>query len=169
MSDLHTALTNAIKDWEASTNAPPTSNGQDKPSHLFKPTTHVTRETFNFVRDNPGLGMKAIVQAMEARGFKRSSISSLLSKLTRETLFMKDANGGYHATRSEFVHIKRPKKIKRPRGPHKKAKPVAMPVVKTEAPKPAPSGFSAESFVENLTLREARTLYEFLRTMFSGV
>ena len=75
------ALNNTLKAWEEDEKETqlekPVTTGK---THLFEVTNNVSRETFNFVRDNPGCNMAQIKQAMAAKGFNTRSAGSLLTQ-----------------------------------------------------------------------------------------
>ena len=72
--------------------------------HLFGVTNNATRETFNYVRDNPHLKVTEIVKALAKHGFKESTVSSLVYQMIVVGLLAKDSNGmGVVAVASEFV------------------------------------------------------------------
>jgi hypothetical protein len=72
--------------------------------HLFGVSNNATRETFNYVRDNPHLKVIEIVKALAKHGFKESTVSSLVYQMIVVGLLAKDSNGmGVVATAPEFV------------------------------------------------------------------
>ena len=73
MTDIKTALSQAMSDWEE----PKESTGVK--GSLFKTTNNVTRSTFNAVRDTPGCKRKAILFGLERQGYKLASTTSILS------------------------------------------------------------------------------------------
>jgi hypothetical protein len=138
-----------------------TMNNGQKGVRGFLPTNNVTRETFNYVRDNPGKKRVEVVRALELRGFKPSSTASLVTQmLSRGTMVY--INNGIHATTSEYV-AKNTRKAR--------AKPKAKPKSKAE-PKPkavaAPTTSEAQAFVDSLKLSDARAIYDELKKVFGA-
>lgn len=49
---------------------------------VFGVSNNVSRETFNYVRDNPGMPRKQVIKDLMAKSFKETSVSSLINQLT---------------------------------------------------------------------------------------
>lgn len=159
-------------------------------------TTNVSRETFYFVRDNPGLTRDEIVLRMVAKGFKSTSVVSLLGQMLRGRIVMEDAAGKWSSVVREYVPVQsvQTKKIAG------KAAPTSAPA---PAPAPAPTQArkkvvlvsretgkvlnpqinpptmlpplstlpnlpTAESVLANMSVAEAHKLYTQLRAMFGA-
>ena len=200
MPDIQTALSNALtqsrvreipSDWDDSNS---TTKEITVTKHLFQPTNNVTRETFNFVRDNPGLKTKQIIERMAALGFNASSVGSLLGQLARSNMVVLDHNTReYRAVATQYAPIKvstlkasreaekkaaraaarAAKKAMQPTQP--KVEDVVQPVVE-KVSKPAPQAIpaaaptpkllTAAQVLETLSIKEAHILYRELHTMF---
>lgn len=198
MPDIQTALSNALtqsrvreipSDWDDSNS---TTKEITMTKHLFQPTNNVTRETFNFVRDNPGLKTKQIIERMAARGFNASSVGSLLGQLVRSNMVALDRNTReYRAIATQYAPIKvstlkasreaelkaakaaarAAKKAMQPTQP--KVENAVQPVVETVKPAPqaitaaaTPKLLTAAQVLETLSIKEAHILYRELQTMF---
>ena len=133
MPDIQTAMKQALSktlvDWDDEGQPPsvqPVSTSVSKPSqniqgipmtkttgqpHRFGVTNNVSRETFNYVKDNPGSTRKEIIAALELRNFVEKSTSSLLSQMVRQKM-MHITNGLYYADIPEYVPIKTHKPVK---------------------------------------------------------
>ena len=72
---------------------------------LFPIRNNVTRETFNYIKNNPGSTRKEIIIALEHLGFKEASTSSIMSQLCR-TKQAHITNGLYYVDVDEYVPIK---------------------------------------------------------------
>lgn len=86
-------------------------NGVTAPrhGHLFAPSNNVTRESFQYIKDNPGKTRKEVMQVMAERGYNPGSVSSLLGQFTMQRLCeVRNINGvdGYHAIVEEFRPLK---------------------------------------------------------------
>jgi hypothetical protein len=80
----------------------------DKPQY-FKPTSNISRTTFEFVRDNPGRHYRDVEKAMAAIGLNARSVSSLLSQMVQQGLIIKRGGHGvgtYYATTQTYTPIK---------------------------------------------------------------
>ena len=196
----NSALHNIIDAWEADeplpVQQPQPQEKQTMPSVTFPVTTNVSRATFDFVRDNPGLHHNEIKSKLLDKGFKDSSVTALISQLRRSGQIARLADGTYHATAKEYVPIKQVFKLavnkktaaKKPAKPV--AKPTPKPVVKATEPKSegiaalqpvatlvsAPAPVSAPMVVSNdveyilstLPIKQARSLYDELHKIFGA-
>lgn len=196
----NSALHNIIDAWEADeplpVQQPQPQEKQTMPSVTFPVTTNVSRATFDFVRDNPGLHHNEVKHKLIDKGFKDSSVTALISQLRRSGQIARLADGTYHATAKEYVPIKQVFKLavnkktaaKKPAKPV--AKPTPKPAVKATEPKsegiaalqpvatlvPAPAPVSAPMVVSNdveyilstLPIKQARSLYDELHKIFGA-
>lgn len=130
---LKTALSKTLQQWDDDDDTPsvpmpttinnslsaPSQNIQGIPMtkttgqpHRFGVTNNVSRETFNYVRDNPGSTRKEIIAALEHRNFVEKSTSSLLSQMVRQKMMhIKDKL--YYADIPEYVPIKTHKPVQK--------------------------------------------------------
>ena len=232
MPDIKTALQQALEktrqqtiamtamDWAADDEAhrklepvqttPPKENlmtvtvSATTPTPAAPATTNLSRTTFEYVRDNPGVKMDAVMAALEGRGFKGSSVSSLIYQMIKVRLIVADPNGKLTAVVSEYVPIQTSmiRKRKAKAKDKAKAKPVVAaglasiaPVVTVDAPiqrkhieivstrtgetinpRPTPVAaapqmsmtLDAETLLNNLSIVQARALYDELRKIFGG-
>jgi hypothetical protein len=163
MPDLKSELSKVITSWNTdmpTTDATPTIiNGRAV-------TTNATRATFNYVRDNPGVTSTQATNALHSTGVPKGSSTSLLSVMVSRGNIRKDADGKLFAVQQEYKSIKAAK----PKAP----KPA---VVVVEPPKPvepvetAPqinSEWDVDVMLNNLSIKQARALYDELRKIFGG-
>lgn len=188
MPDIQTALATALTqsrvreipaDWDE-TNS---TTKESTVKQLFKTTNNVTRETFNFVRDNPAQTARQIKMHMVARGFNDSSVGSLLGQLTRSKMLeLHMPTKTYRALTKEYTPIKI-STLKLSRTLEKRAaKKAALAQKKTNAvagiatltathtqatvAPPAAQQLTAKQVLETLSIKEAHVLYRELQTMF---
>lgn len=76
------------------------------PATAFKPTNNVTRETFNHVRDNPGISRADATNQLVAKGFSAKTVSALISQMVQQDLIKKDANNCLCALVPEYIPLK---------------------------------------------------------------
>lgn len=162
------------------------------PTPAAPATTNLSRTTFEYVRDNPGVKMDAVMAALEGRGFKGSSVSSLIYQMIKVRLIVADPNGKLTAVVSEYVPIQTSmiRKRKAKAKDKAKAKPVVAaglasiaPVVTVDAPiqrkhieivstrtgeiiNPRKEEWTVESVVDKLNVRQAMAVYDELRKIF---
>lgn len=150
-------------------------------------TNNVSRATFEYVRDNPGLTVMQITDALVAQGFKANSVSSLCYQMVKVRLVVADANGKLTAVVREYAPIqinKRRNKTK-PKAAVKAAAGLASiaPVVTVDAPLPRKhieitntrtgevintrkEEWTAKSVVDTLSVYQAMAVYNELRKIF---
>lgn len=192
-----TTINNSLSAPSQNIQGIPMTNTASQP-HRFGVTNNVSRETFNYVRDNPGSTRKEIIAALEHRNFMEKSTSSLLSQMVRQKM-MHIKDGLYYADIPEYVPIKNYKPVKSKglppaREPVKekrkytkrsegigallKAKIENAPAyTPSETPPVVPQrkGFvslvrnrTPESIIENMNVLQARELYDYLKKLFGG-
>ena len=183
MPDLRTALETALSkaqtipaipaEWDdETTNTSITevntmqTQSTDTKRVYFQTTNNVTRETFNYVRDNPGLTRIYVAQALEKQGFKKASTTSLLGQMVKQGL-MREHNGHLFTTQSDYTPLKASAKAAA-----KPAKPA--PKVETKVKRVASTNtllaeeFDAEKFVDGMTLKQAKAVYDVLFKIFKS-
>ena len=158
------------------------------PSITFPVTTNVSRATFDFVRDNPGLHHNEVKHRLIDKGYKDSSVTALISQLRRSGQIARLTDGTYHATAKEYAPIKQAHKqaktkkpvakkpvAKKPATPEPKSagiaalQPVAT-LVSAPAPVSAPMVVSndVEYILSTLPIKQARSLYDELHKIFGA-
>lgn len=110
MPSLQEQLQNLLPAWEQEqTKLEQEKQMQQNPkaliqqgAHLFQTTNNASRETFNFIRDNPYLKSGEIVKALAKKGFKENTVSSLIYQMHTAGLLTKDDLGQFKAVGTEF-------------------------------------------------------------------
>lgn len=188
MPDLRTALETALSkaqttptipaEWDdETTEATPATikevntmqTQQTTPRAYFQTTNNVTRETFNFVRDNPGYSRIAAADMLAAKGFKKASTTSLLGQMVKQGLIREDS-GGMFVTQSEYTPLKSNAVLAK-----RAAKPVQpAPKVEKKVKRVASTNtlladeFDAQKFVDGMTLKQAKAVYDVLSKIFKS-
>lgn len=179
MPDIQTALQSALKQWdEPKEQIVQTQTAQTKP--YFTVTNNVSRVTFEYVRDNSPKTNMEICNALEAQGYKRTSVSSLLSQMVIVGLLKRDDLGKYWALEPEYrsFSINTYRKARAAGKSSKRPKPVAqtramknyLPKKEASAPVPQPEVKvcnSVEDLLNTLTVAQARELFDRLKKMFA--
>jgi hypothetical protein len=145
-------------------------------------TTNVSRETFYFVRDNPGLTREEITPKLVANGFKSTSVTSLLGQMVRGRILMEDVNGKLTAVTREYVPVqsavtkkisgKYTQRIKPKDAPAPKRKVVLIKrpdpavVAIDTLPKLDKPEWSPASVIDGLNVRQAMAVYDELCKIF---
>ena len=105
MADLQTALATALQEWEPETKQE-SKQMETKQPQLFKPTNNVSRETFNFIKTHYGCTSTQVKDAMVAKGYKKSSVHSLITQMVRNKLVIRGLDGRLATVVPEYVPIK---------------------------------------------------------------
>ena len=130
-------------------------------THLFNVTNNVTRITFDYVKANPGVTATQAGNALEPRGYKASSVSSIMAAMVRNGLCRKEGYK-YFVTAEEYIPLKPSRVLK---GKPEKALAVVEKLAETAKPK---ATITVQNIVENMTMREARELYVELGKYFGA-
>ena len=161
MSDLQTAMQQILQSWEQ----PETT---EEP--MFKTTTNTSRATFEMVRDNPGLLKKEYIRKLEASGFKKASVSSLLSQMVRQGHIWVGNDEALRANGKEYVPLKALSTRKTKKVKTSKLRTFDAPVDRDIArliERPVLS--KTEDILDNISLSDAHELYRKLHQYFGGL
>lgn len=189
MPDIKTALEKALAKtanaWAADDEAHQKIQPQQEkpvPKQYFQTTNNVTRTTFDFVRDNPGMTRVEVAKELAKQGFNSKSVSSLLGQMLRQGM-MRENSKLLYANSKEYTPIKSSKVMKA------KAKPAPMPERKKvvivskrtgEVINPKPAGIAAlptapvekpwepSDVIDKLSVRQALALFKELRNILVG-
>jgi predicted transcriptional regulator len=180
MPDLKTEMSKVLNAWEqdeTDTLARPMVAGPSG-KLVFGVTNNVSRETFNFVKNNPAQSYTTIVEAMAKRGFKKTSVASLLTQFVKQGLISRDADGTHCAEAEEYSPLKSTKKVRVETKTKPKAKVVKAPrssgiaalkvVPTTINTSSVATAWDAETVINNIGLKQAHELYRELSTYFGG-
>lgn len=177
MPDLKSALQSVLNEWNQPEQTVQTQHKPNLPP-FFTRTTDVTRETFNYVRDNPHRTTRQIRDALVAKGHKDSSVSALVSQMSRTGIITRAPNGTYFTNLQEYSPVKLSKLRKARNTPTPTGR-----APKVEAPKPkvvltrkevAPApvapvtpAYDVDALISTLTIAQARDLFAALKRMFA--
>jgi hypothetical protein len=164
----------------------PTSTPEKRDGRI---KSNVSRITFNFVRDNPGMHHDQVVERLSGQGLNANSVSALIYQMLRVRLFVADANGNLSAVVKDYVPI--PSSLIRKKKPKAKAAPAPVaaglasiaPVVTVDAPlprkhieivntrtgevfNPRKEEWTVESVIGSLSVRQALAVYMELKQIF---
>ncbi len=208
MPDINTALRTALENSkrEALNNTLKAWEQDEKETQLEKPvatgktslcevTTNVSRETFNFVRDNPNCNMAQIKQAMSVKGYNTGSVGSLLTQFVFQKHIHRGVDGSHTIISKEYTPLMSRSKWEKLHGlvntEKRKARMVkklqkviaakqkqdahtagigALPVQEQRevASILLTRNWTAQGVVDNLTVMQARQLYDLLKQIFGG-
>ena len=187
MPDLQSALKNAIETWEPTpTNKPVQSVQQPKEKPMSNKVTfpiknNVTRATFDYVKLHPGTTAAAACKDLVKQGYKESSISALMAQFVRSGQAVRDNNHGYRVLVDEYIPMKAAQKYAKKPKAHSKVKPAKATTPQSEgiaALQPEATSKRAittiirsrtpEDILNDMNVRQAKELYEYLKNIFGG-
>jgi hypothetical protein len=180
-------LTATLSEWEKDEQKQITQQ-QEKPmgKQLFRTTNNVTRETFNYIKNNPNKTTPEVCAALEKLGFKEGSVTSICAQLSKQGQVVKD---GYTkrmvAIGNEYQPLKSASKFKALNEPKTTLKVVKRRDVPQDAGLAAIApvqekvdtsrstivlnrNWTAQGVVEKLSVVQARELYDLLKQIFGG-
>lgn len=179
MPDLQTEMQKILQAWDE----PKPTETTEEPT-VFTTTTNTSRATFEIVRDDPGLPKKQYIRKLEARGHKKSSVSSLLAQMVRQSHISVDDMGLLHPNQNEYRPLKSIKTLAR------KTKKVKTSKLRTSAmPQPSeralamaaeamdgiprlidvPVRTNVETILDTISLSDAHEMYRKLHVYFGGL
>ena len=179
MPDIKTALSTVLSAWEQDEQK---QINQEKPlgKQLFKTTNNVSRETFNFIKANPNKTTAEVANALEKRGFKESSVTSICAQMSKQGMVTKDMyTKRLVALVPEYVPLKTASAFKSGKPTLKAVKQAPQNAgIASIAPKEEPATrkaaliflneFDPHDVVNKLSVMQARELYDLLKKIFGG-
>ena len=175
MPDLKSEMSKVLNEWEQDAQQLQEKPMQRQLPQQFMPTNNVTQETFSYVRDNPNKTSGEICDALEVRGFKRSSVGSLLTQFVKQNQMTRDHNSRLRTAVPKYLPLKstrqfkaegkRTNKIVQIKSKQPSAGIAALKVDTT--PKAIPKT-DIQSILNGLSILQARALYDELKKIFGG-
>tara|TARA_R110000868_G_scaffold335900_1_gene596785 strand:- start:832 stop:1368 length:537 start_codon:yes stop_codon:yes gene_type:complete len=178
MPDLKSEMSKVLDAWEQDdqqTQQPQEKQVQNTLPQIFKPTNNVSRETFNYIRDNPNKNSKEIRTTLTKQGFNAGSVGSLITQFLKQGQVSKDANGRYNTIVPEYTPLKSTKQF---RSEGKRVNKIVQIKSKTQGagiaalkvdttPKVKPS-WDVDTVLDTMSIVQARALYDALKKIFGG-
>ena len=181
MPDLKSEMSKVLSAWEQDIEQlqqeKQVSNTKTIP-HRFAPINNVSTETFNHVKKNPRSTGIQICSQLAQRGFKKTSVGSLLAQFVRQGQMAKTNNGEYYTIVPAYIPLKSSKKSRAVVKPKAKAVPIkakpqsaGIAALKVEPRREVTgviSSWDADTIIDNIGLKQARALYDGLKKIFGG-
>lgn len=133
------------------------------PEHLFKPTTNVTRASFEFVKLHPGISQRDATKQLAAQGFNENSVSSLLPNMVRQGLLRRTDDMRLYPKVQEYRPLKGSTTIRKIEAARAERKGAVRAPVKEHA---RVENDVTEEVLSRLNIFQAQMLYAKLKTMF---
>ena len=183
MPDMQTELSKVLSEWDS----PEPSINQPKEKRMFPQPNNVSHDTYNYIHANPGLTTAQITAAMAAKGFKTSSVSSLVYQMHLVGRVRKEGHRVFSIEPTlrpiKARELREARKINatahRPKP--KKAAPVekqsagiaALHPQATQSKQPAPAKaeritVDLDEWINEVPLMQARMVYMKLKAIFEG-
>ena len=163
MPDIKTALSTALSEWEQDDKQ---QEKQMKQQPFFSVTNNVTRATFDYVKNNPASSSGEVSRALEQRGYKPSSIGSLLTQFVKKGLCTRDAQNRYSVAVPEYVPMKASKHVKQV---IQKAKATRGEGIAALSAQPTQRlVWDVETVLNTMSIVQARAMYDALKKIFGG-
>lgn len=166
MPDLKSEMSKVLDEW----NKPESTTMTQKTPPYFTTTNNVCRATFDCIKNNPGKTRQDIARMLEADGYKKSSTTSLMGQMVKQGM-VRDTGGVLFTVHAEYRPIKSYKafvKMQEKAQPKKVKKDAPVAQVKAEPAPQINSAWDAETILNNLSIKQARALYDELRKIFGG-
>jgi hypothetical protein len=169
MPDLKTEMAKVLDEWNKPETTMTNQTTRTVPHSAFAPSNNVCRATFESIRTNPGKTRQEHATLLETAGYKRSSTTSLIGQMVKQNL-VRDTGGVLSTITSEYRPIKSSKAFAKMQ---EAAQPKKVVTLKRREPEEAPapqinSAWDAEVMLNNLSIKQARALYDELRKIFGG-
>ena len=163
MPDIKTALSTALSEWEQDDKQ---QENQMKQQPFFSVTNNVTRATFDYVKNNPASASGEVSRALALRGYKPSSIGSLLTQFIKKGLCTRDAQNRYSVAVPEYVPMKASKHVKQV---IQKAKATRGEGIAALSAQPTQRlVWDVETVLNTMSIVQARAMYDALKKIFGG-
>ena len=175
MPDLKSEMSKVLDAWEQDDQQTQEKQVQNTLLQIFKPTNNVSRETFNYIRDNPNKNSGEIRAELAKRGFNAGSVGSLITQYVKQGFAKRDDNGRYATIVPEYTPLKSTKKF-RSEGKRtnkivqikSKSPSAGIAALKVDTtPKVKPS-WDVDTVLDTMSIVQARTLYDALKKIFGG-
>ena len=161
MPTIQEEMSKVLSEWNKPTEN--TTMTQPVTKNQFNVTTNVTRVTFDYVKANPGVTATEAANELGKQGYKASSVTAIMAQMARSGTMRKEQYK-YFVVAKEYTPIKLWKKSDKAL---KVEKAVAVVEKLAETAKPKAT-ITVQNIVENMTMREARELYNELGKYFGA-
>ena len=163
MPDIKTALSGILSEWELD-NQQQEKQVETKP--YFSVTNNVTRATFDYVKNNPASSSGEVSRALEQRGYKASSVGSLLTQFIKKGLCTRDAQNRYSVAVAEYVPMKANKHVKQV---IQKAKATRGEGIAALSAQPTQRlVWDVDAVLNTMSIVQARAMYDALKKIFGS-
>ena len=162
---------------------------QGKPH--FGVSNNVVRETFDVIKNAPKMKPREYIDMLTCRGFKESSVTSIVYQLIKAGQVARDEQGQLSVTQDEYTPIKVAQKNTKVAEQQEQRRKKVILIKRTKREDPAhgiaaltpdtgvvkaegefkfhqPRAFIPSAIVDQLPVLHARELYDYLKKIFGG-
>ena len=164
MPDIKTALSGILSEWELDNQQQEKQVETQQP--YFSITNNVTRATFDYVKNNPASSSGEVSRALELRGYKPSSVGSLLTQFIKKGLCTRDAQNRYSVAVAEYVPMKANKHVKQVIQKAKATRGEGIAALSAQ-PTRVPA-WDVDAVLNSMSIVQARAMYDALKKIFGG-
>lgn len=180
MPDIQSELSKVLNEWDK----PEPVINQPEEKRMFPVQNNVSHETYNHIHTNPGLTTSEITAAMVAKGFKESSVSSLVYQMRLAGRVRRDEDSKIYSIAPTLKPIKaselkaarkakdaptRKVKSKKQAAPSSEGiaalQPQAKPTTQAKAERIT---VDLDEWINEVPLMQARMVYLKLKAIFEG-
>jgi len=166
MPDIKTALSGILSEWELDNQQQEKQVETQQP--YFSVTNNVTRATFDYVKNNPASSFGEVSRALAQRGYKPSSVGSLLTQFLKKGMCTRDAQNRYSVAVAEYVPMKPTKKLKAKQVIEKAKATRGEGIAALSAQPTQRLVWDVDAVLNTMSITQARAMYDALKKIFGG-
>lgn len=166
MPDIKTALSGILSEWELDNQQQEKQVETQQQQPYFSVTNNVTRATFDYVKNNPASSSGEVSRALALRGYKPSSIGSLLTQFIKKGLCTRDAQNRYSVAVFEYVPMKANKQVKQVIQKAKATRGEGIAALSAQ-PTRVPA-WDVDAVLNSMSIVQARAMYDALKKIFGS-
>jgi hypothetical protein len=148
---------------------------KEDPMQTTKPR-NISKETFDYIIANPGCTPSQVANALQKVGYLHKTITALIYQMVRQDMLRKDVNKKVYALLPAYVPIKTMQRTKPERRKKVNVERVVSRVIMdpdaglaslaTRTQQAAPQKLTAKYILDNVSLAEAKALYDEMHAIF---
>ena len=147
---------------------------KEDPMQTTKPR-NISKETFDYIIANPGCTPSQVANALQKVGYLHKTVTALIYQMVRQDMLRKDVNKKVYALLPAYVPIKTMQRTKPERRKKVNVERVGGVIMNPDAglaslatrtQQAAPQKLTAKYILDNVSLAEAKALYDEMHAIF---
>ena len=147
---------------------------KEDPMQTTKPR-NISKETFDYIIANPGCTPSQVANALQKVGYLHKTVTALIYQMVRQDMLRKDVNKKVYALLPAYVPIKTMQRTKPERRKKVNVERVGggimdpdagLASLATRTQHAAPQKLTAKYILDNVSLSEAKALYDEMHAIF---